>query len=124
MSILDELDSFQSELEIEVSDNPEEVQMRIRRLQTIMARSGKIWADAKRDLKAAMKAEITKTIIEIAQAQFLSAKAQNALVDCLCSNHAHLVDYSDRINKTATHQSDAMRSLLSYEKQLLNNLGS
>lgn len=123
MTTLEELNSFQDELEIEVSDNPEEVQMRIRRLQTIMARSGKIWADAKRDLKRSMKSEIASTVIQIAKEQYLSSKAQNALVDCLCSEQCHLVDFADRINKTSTHQSDAMRSLLSYEKSLLNNLG-
>jgi hypothetical protein len=63
--------------------------------------------------------EIANTIIAIAKENFLSAKAQNALVDAIAEDEAFLVDKLDRINSSCVHQIDALRSILSYEKAFL-----
>lgn len=114
-----ELNEMQSFLEITISENPQEIIERIGTLSVYMARSGKMLADAKQKLRSKKTSEISETIVNIAKQNFLSAKAQNALVDSIAQEEHYLVDWLDRINKTCTHQIDALRSLLSYEKEQL-----
>lgn len=114
-----ELEKIQEFLEVDVSENPEELIERIKTLNVYMARSGRMLADAKQRLREKKASEISKTILEIAKQNFLSAKAQNALVDSIAQEENFLVDWAERINKACTHQVDALRSLLSYEKEQL-----
>jgi hypothetical protein len=44
---------------------------------------------------------------------------QNSLIDSLCKDEQYLVDWLERLNRAVTHQQEAMRSLLSYEKENL-----
>jgi hypothetical protein len=115
----EELEKIQEFLEIDVSENPEELIERIKTLNVYMARSGRMLAEAKQKLREKKASEISKTILEIAKQNFLSAKAQNALVDSIAQEENFLVDWAERINKACTHQVDALRSLLSYEKEQL-----
>lgn len=106
-------------LETESSNNPEELTDRILKLMSYIAYSGEMLAEAKKLLRSRKSSEISKTIIAIAKEQCLSASVQNALLDSICDEEAYLVDYIDRINRTATHQLDGCRSLLSYTKEEL-----
>lgn len=110
-------DEIQSFLQIDVTNNPEEIIERISKLMVYMALSGEMLSDAKKILRAKKTEQINQTIIKIAKESCLSASVQNALLDSICSEESHLVDYLERINKSATHQLDACRSLLSYEKE-------
>ena len=112
----EELEKIQEFLEIDVSENPEELIERIKTLNVYMARSGRMLAEAKQKLREKKASEISKTILEIAKQNFLSAKA---LVDSIAQEENFLVDWAERINKSCTHQVDALRSLLSYEKEQL-----
>ena len=114
-----ELQQMQSYLEITISENPEEIIERINQLNVYMARSGKMLADAKMLLREKKASEISKTILEIAKQNFLSAKAQNALVESIAQEENYIVDWTERINRACVHQIDALRSLLSYEKEQL-----
>lgn len=116
---------FQMFLETESSNNPEELTDRILKLMSYIAYSGEMLAEAKKLLRSRKSSEISKTIIAIAKEQCLSASVQNALLDSICDEEAYLVDYIDRINRTATHQLDGCRSLLSYEKECarINKVG-
>lgn len=104
-------------LETESSNNPEELTDRILKLMSYIAYSGEMLAEAKKLLRSRKSAEISKTIIAIAKEQCLSASVQNALLDSICDEEAFLVDFIERINRSATHQLDGCRSLLSYEKE-------
>ena len=119
MTVLEEANAIQSYLEIECSGNPEEIMNRINTISVYMARSGEMLAQAKRQLRARKSKEIRETIISIAEKNCLSASVQNALLDSVCEKEAYLVDLLDRINATCKHQIDALRSLLSYEKESL-----
>ena len=114
-----EAKKIQDYLEVTLSDNPEEITQRIKDLSVYMARSGQMLAEAKKRLREKKNSEIYETILEISKQNFLSAKAQNALVESIAQEENFLVDWLDRINKTCTHQIDALRSLLSYEKENL-----
>ena len=113
----DEAQKIQSYLEITCSDSPEEVVERIKDLSVFMARSGEMLAQAKKILRAKKTSEISNTIIKIAKESHLSATVQNALLDSICEEESFVVDHIERINRTCTHQSDALRSILSYSKE-------
>jgi len=118
-NLLEEAEKMQNYLEIECSDNIAEIIERIKTLSVYLARSGNMLAEAKRIYKRKVTSEIANTIIAIAKENFLSAKAQNALVDAIAEDEAFLVDKLDRINSSCVHQIDALRSILSYEKASL-----
>lgn len=108
---------IQDFLDVTVSSDPAELVDRIATLMTYMARSGEMYAQAKKILRAKKSSEISKTIIAIAKEQCLSASVQNALLDSICEEEAYLVDWLERINRSCTHQLDGLRTLLSYEKE-------
>lgn len=112
-----EAENIQSFLEIETSDNPQEIKERLATLSVYIARTGKMLADAKRLLREKKSSQIAETIIRIAKENYLSAKAQNELVDSLAVDENQLVDWLDRLNKTCVHQCDICRTMLSYAKQ-------
>lgn len=116
-NIHNEAAQIQSFLEIETSDDPQEIKERLATLSVYIARTGKMQADAKRLLREKKSSQIAETIIKIAKENYLSAKAQNALVDTLAIQENELVDWLDRLNSACVHQADICRSLLSYAKQ-------
>ncbi|MDR1130587.1 MAG: hypothetical protein LBK96_06360 [Prevotellaceae bacterium] len=110
---------IQSFSEISVSDSPQEIAERIGDLGVYIARTGKMLADAKYHLNAKRKDETVELIRKTLAVNQLSAKVQNSLVDSICREEQYLVDWLERLNRALTHQQDAMRSLLSYEKENL-----
>jgi len=121
-NLLEEAEQIQKYLEIDCSDNVPEIKERINTLSVYLARSGNMLAEAKRIYRRKVTSEIANTIIAIAKENCLSAKAQNALVDSIAEDEAFLVDKLDRINSSCVHQIDALRSLLSFEKEQLRTL--
>ncbi len=113
----EEAQKIQDYLDINVSSEPAELTERIATLMSYMSRSGEMLAKAKKILRAKKTAEISKTIINIAKEQCLSASVQNALLDSICEDESYMVDWIERINRSCTHQIDGLRSLLSYEKE-------
>lgn len=113
----EEAQKIQDYLDITASSDPAELVDRIATLMTYMSRSGEMFAQAKKILRAKKTTEISKTIINIAKEQCLSASVQNALLDSICEEESYMVDWLERINRTCTHQMDGLRSLLSYEKE-------
>lgn len=114
----EEASEMQAYLELLPNDNPVELSERIKVLAVYQARSGYLLAEAKKTLSEKKKAEIVNTILEIAKQNYLSAKAQNALVDSIATEEQFMVDWLDRINAACKHQLDAVRSLLSFEKEV------
>ena len=112
-----EAGDIQSFLEGECSDNPLEIRERLYTLSVYIARTGKMLSDAKRLLREKKSSQIAETVIKIAKENYLSAKAQNAIIDSLAVEENTLVDWVDRLNSACVHQSDICRTLLSYIKQ-------
>jgi predicted RNase H-like nuclease len=119
MTLLEETDQIQAYLDITCSENPDEIQERIRGIMPYISRTGFMLAEAKKLLRKKKASEISNTIIAIAKEQCLSAKVQNTMIDSIAENEAYLVDRLDRLNAACTHQVDALRSLLSYNKEEL-----
>lgn len=122
----EEATEMQAYLETLPEDNTDALSERIKILAVYQARSGYMLAEAKKTLSEKKKAEIVNTIIAIAKENYLSAKAQNALVDSIATDEQFMVDWLDRINAACKHQLDAVRSLLSFEKEVYkqNNYGT
>lgn len=106
-----EASEMQSYLEIECSDNPEEVLERLKRINVYQARSGYMLAEAKKMYRQKRASEISEMIIAIAKENYLSAKAQNALLESVAQDEAYLVDWLERVNATCSHQQDVLRSI-------------
>jgi hypothetical protein len=116
---------IQKYLEITPSTNPVELQERIMTIMPYLALSGEMLAEAKRLLRKKKSAEISRTIIAIARESHLSATVQNALLESIAEDEHYLVDRLERLNRSCVHQIDALRSLLSYEREglRLNSTG-
>lgn len=119
MTLLEEAQQIQDYLDITCSENPEEVLERIRAIMPYISRTAFMLAEAKKALRRKKASEISNTIINIVKEQCLSAKVQNTLIDSIAEDEAYLVDWLDRLNAAATHQVDALRSILSYERENL-----
>lgn len=119
MTLQEEAQQIQEYLDTECSENPEEVLERIRAIMPYISRTAFMLAEAKKALRRKKASEISNTIINIAKEQCLSAKVQNTLIDSIAEEEAYLVDWLDRLNAAATHQVDALRSILSYERENL-----
>ncbi|MBF0651832.1 hypothetical protein IR083_23735 [Dysgonomonas sp. GY75] len=121
MTLQEEAQQIQDYLDIECSENPEEILERIRAIMPYISRTAFMLAEAKKALRRKKASEISNTIINIAKEQCLSAKVQNTLIDSIAEEEeeAYLVDWLDRLNAAATHQVDALCSILSYERENL-----
>lgn len=117
MTLQEEAKQISDYLQITCQNNPQEIQQRIADTMVYVARTGEMLATAKQMLRRRKSEEIQNTIISIAKENCLSAKVQNALLDSIAEEEAFLVDTLDRLNASATHQLDALRTLLSYERE-------
>ena len=116
---LDELkikaDKMQSFLEQKPSDQEEGIIDRLELLQILMAQSGDCLANAKYLLDMRKNDSITQSLKE-ALAGDWSTTIIHKKIDALCREENFLVNRFDRINSSAVHQIDALRSILSYRK--------
>lgn len=119
MTLQEEAQQIQDYLDITCSENPEEILERIRAIMPYISRTAFMLAEAKKALRRKKASEISNTIINIAKEQCLSAKVQNTLIDSIAEDEAYLVDWLHRLNAAATHQVDALRSILSFERENL-----
>lgn len=87
------------------------------------ARTGEMLADAKSYLRSAMSREVIEFIEKTLSEAKLSAKIQNAFIDSVCNEEAHLVDLVERLNKTCKLQAEWMRSLMSNTREEMKLAG-
>ena len=104
-----EIDSFLQET---MSEMAEEAVMRGNDLAVYIARTGKMLADAKYHLSEAKKDEVLDVLRETAKNAKATSKATNALIDSICKEEQYLVDWCERLNRSATHQLDWCRTLI------------
>jgi len=112
-------DKMQSFLEQKPSDQEEGIIDRLELLQILMAQSGDCLANAKYLLDMRKNDSITQSLKE-ALAGDWSTTIIHKKIDALCREENFLVNRFDRINSSAVHQIDALRSILSYRKAQMN----
>ena len=108
-------DKMQSFLEQKSSDQEEGLIDRLELLQVLLAQSGDCLANAKYLLDMRKNDSITQSLKD-ALAGDWSTTIIHKKIDALCREENFLVNRFDRINSSAVHQIDALRSILSYRK--------
>lgn len=112
-SKIEEIRTMQTFLESDFQKDAHVYTERIRMLGVYMARSGVLLAEAKYEYNDAMgrvyteDAEILKRLSPMQTKDYIRGKL---------SVESFYVDWLDRINANCVHQSDNLRTLLSYEK--------
>ena len=110
--ISNELAAIDSYLNITMSEEVQEAVLRGNDLAVYIARTGKLLADAKYHLNGKKKSEVFDTLRETASRAGATSKAVNAIIDSLCKD----VDWCERLNRTATHQLEWCRTVISKAK--------
>lgn len=99
-------------LNLTCSEEIEELSGRIIEISVYMARTGKMLADAKHHQDKAIKESILGRLN-----QDLSPSIMKELIKSDCENENYLVNWIDRLNRTCTHQLEALRSLLAKARE-------
>jgi len=117
-----ELETMQTFLEMPVSEELSLVVERGKDLTVIIARSSYLMAETKRTLNEKLQSEVMMSLREIArETPFATSRTVNALIDSLCREERFIYEWTERINRTATHQIEFIRTLISLAKQELYN---
>lgn len=104
------------------ADNPSAVVDRANVLESYMALSGKMLADAKYRLSEVLHSTFIKSVQDAGRVN-MAVSLTNKYVDSVCKDYQYLVDWCDRINRACTHQLEFSRTILSKlkaEMQMLN----
>ena len=108
-----ELDDIQAFLESQYSaDVPGQVQSRFDSLGAYMARSGKLKADAEWHYNSLVESSIMDALKKGFEDK-LGTSTVNKFVEAASRNYKFLVTWSDRVNRSCTHQLEGMRSVIS-----------
>lgn len=108
-------EKMQTFLEVEPSDDINELLKRVDLLGVLISQSGKMLADAKYYKDTIVNDAIMESLKK-AYEEKLSASTINKFVETAAKEQAYLVNWIDRINSTATHQLDGIRTVISYRK--------
>ena len=110
---------MQTYLETPAGHEPQELIDRIEYLNILIAKSGQLLAEAK-----LIQDEIVNKGLLQAMDDGLDKKLTPSLINKFVSSSAkninYLVNWADRINASATHQLDGIRTIISYKKAELN----
>lgn len=109
--------AMQSYLQKKPADQDEQLLLRLERLQILLAKSGKMLADAKHHLDAKKNDAIMETLKEALEQTDWTASMINKKIDALCRDEHYLVNLIDRINSSASNQIKALITIISYRKE-------
>lgn len=111
---------FQNKIEFEiVKDDPEVAIERMREVEVIMASSGKLLADAKYWQDEA-QSQLKEAIAEVGTG--VSPSTLNNWIKSKTKKENYLVNWLERINRSATHLCENLRTVISYRKEEMKNL--
>lgn len=114
-TLKDKAEKMQKYLEENPGSEPNELIDRTEKLNILIAQSGKMLADAEWYRDEMINSAIMKAIKE-AMEEKLSTTVLNQYIKTAARDYQFLVKWIDRINATATHQIDSIRTIISYRK--------
>lgn len=114
--------SMQAFLEKPYKVEPEDLIERIGLLGILISQSGQCLADAKYFQDQCVNGVIMEAI-QKAYEEKLSPSTINKFVTTAAKEFNYLVNTFDRINSSATHQLDGIRTVISYRKSEMASLG-
>ncbi len=112
-----ELHDIQAFLEEPLTDDSQMIEARGAELGVLLARTGKMYADAKAEYNKALRSEIMAILRDTAKQTGASHTAINQLVKAAAHDHQRVVDWTERLHKTCVRQLDWCRSVLSKHKE-------
>ena len=114
--IITELEQYQAFLEQPLSGEPDEMVRVLGELNTILARSGLLLAEAKK-----MRDEKMKDVffVEFAKLKQLSPTLAKQYVEASCKDENYVVNWSERVNRSCVHVGDNLRTIISLAKENL-----
>ena len=120
--ILDELVIYHDQIDTMLVDDPNVVVDELIIAENIMVNSGKLLADAKYWLNEAMHSDTINTMKMLTKEQpKITSTAINQIVKSLCKDQQYMVDFAERLNRSATHRADYCRSIMSKHKAEMFN---
>jgi len=114
--LLSEAEAIQDIIEQPVPEEIEAIVNWGNELLGYIARTGKMKADARYHLDKKKISAIMDTLREIGK-NAMPASTLNDLIKTNCENENYLYEWCERLNRSATHQLDWLRSLVSKEKE-------
>lgn len=114
-ALIEEAEDIQKFLNETVSEKIEDVLSRGDYLSGIIARTGKMVADSEYHLDNFRKSEIIAILKDTVKQQ-LPALVMKQLVDSACKDYNYLSKRCERLNRTATHQLEWLRTVVSNAK--------
>ena len=112
--ITNELEQYQLFLEQPATDDANEMAQRLASLNTILARTGLLLADAKRLRDDKMKGVFQS---EFAKLKQLSPTLAKQYADASCSEENFAVNWAERVNRSCVHVGDNLRTIISLAKE-------
>ena len=110
---------MQKYLEAKTGSDPADLISKAELLNILIAQSGNCLADAKYYQDSVINGAIMEAL-QKAYEERLSPSTINKFVATAAKELNYLVNWLDRINSTAVHQLDAIRTLISYRKAEMN----
>ncbi len=113
--ISNELAAIDSYLNITMSEEVQEAVLRGNDLAVYIARTETV---SRCQIPSEREKEIgsLRYVTETASRAGATSKAVNAIIDSLCKDEQYLVDWCERLNRTATHQLEWCRTVISKAK--------
>ena len=113
--LLESAQKMQAFLELKPGSEPNDLIERAENLSVLIAKSGSHLADAKYLQDMVVNGSILEAL-QKAYEERLSPSTINKFVTTAAKEQNYLCVWFDRINSTAVHQLDGIRSILSYRK--------
>lgn len=111
--IAEHLTEIQSYIEAHyTADNPNAVVDRVNNLESYMALSGKLHADAEYHYNSIVQSTIMDAL-KAALEKKLQVSTLNKFVEAAAKDSKYLVTWSDRVNRACVHQIDVCRTVIS-----------
>jgi hypothetical protein len=108
-----EIKEMQEYLEIEVSEDPNEICERIRLINVYMARSSRLLAEAKAHRRKAER----DTFANLPDCMGMPANTLKKYLEVCAYEWYEIEEALESLYKTCVHSIDSLRSLLSYSKE-------
>lgn len=110
-------EAMQTFIERALPEEPNELIKHLESVDILMAMSGRMLADAKYYQDAIKNAAILKSLSD--EYSTLSQSAKNEFIKTEAKDQNYMVNWIDRINASAVHIKDSIRTIISYRKKEL-----
>lgn len=117
--LIKEAEEIQAYLDSEIPTELEAMQIYGSEVSVYISRTGQMVADAGAHKDAKMSSAIMDQLSQMGSRAGLPASTLNKLIDANCKEETRLLKWCERLNRSATHRVDWVRSLVSKEKERL-----